>query len=89
MSFYVYIIQSQKDGVYYKGSTCDPIKRVSDHNRGDSHYTSSRLPWKLVYVEELPSKRDMLIREKKLKRGNADYFLSLIQSPRNIAHRFL
>lgn len=89
MAFYVYIIQSQKDGVYYKGSTGDPIQRLAAHNSGESKYTSLKVPWKLVYVEELPSKREMLIREKKLKRGNADYFLSLICSPRNIIHRFL
>jgi len=88
MSFYVYIIQSQKNGVYYKGSTADPIQRLAEHNRGESKYTSLKVPWKLVYIEELPSKREMLIREKKLKRGNADYFLSLIHSPRNIVDRF-
>jgi|WetSurMetagenome_2_1015567.scaffolds.fasta_scaffold711050_1 putative endonuclease len=89
MGYYVYIIQSEKDQLYYKGSTEDPVKRLEAHNRGESHYTSSKVPWKLVYVEELPTKREMLIREKKLKRGNAEYFRFLINSSRNLVQKFL
>lgn len=76
------------DGTYYKGSSQKPMHRLGEHNNGLSKYTSTKLPWKLVYVEELPSKRDMLIREKKLKRGNADYFQKLIQGDKNIIHLF-
>jgi predicted GIY-YIG superfamily endonuclease len=43
----------------------------------------------LVYVEELPSKREMLIRELKLKRGNKEYFEKLIASPLNIVAKIL
>ena len=88
MPFYVYIIQSQADGTYYKGSTEHPLQRLTEHNEGKSRYTSSRLPWKLVYVEELSSKREMLIRERNLKRGNADYFHYLINSDMNIVNKF-
>ena len=89
MPFYVYIIQSQKDGIFYKGSTSDPVQRLIQHNLGKSSYTSAKCPWKLVYVEELPNKREMLVRERKLKRGNATYFGVLISSPANIVNRFL
>jgi putative endonuclease len=84
MSWYVYIIQSEKDGTYYKGSSERPLERLQEHNAGLSRYTSGKLPWKLVYVEELPSKKEMLIREKKLKRGNADFFQKLINGDKNI-----
>lgn len=89
MAFYVYIIKSVVDGTYYKGSTGDPLARLQQHNDGLSHYTRSKGPWKLVYVEELPTKTEMLIREKKLKRGNAVYFQDLINSDKNIIHAFL
>ncbi|HLF65648.1 MAG TPA: GIY-YIG nuclease family protein [Saprospiraceae bacterium] len=88
MSYYVYIIQSQLDGTYYKGSSENPVRRVMDHNLGKSSYTAVKSPWKLVYVEELPNKREMLIRERNLKRGNSDYFFYLIHSERNIAYKF-
>jgi putative endonuclease len=89
MPFYVYIIQSGRDGSFYKGSSQDPVKRLLDHNRGLSMYTSTKIPWKLVYVEELNTKRAMLIREKKLKRGNAKYYQQLIDSDKNIVHKFV
>ncbi len=76
------------DGTYYKGASEKPMHRLEEHNNCLGKYTSTKLPWKLVYVEELPSKRDMLIREKKLKRGNADYFQKLIQGDKNIIHLF-
>ena len=89
MGFYVYIIESQLDGTYYKGSSEEPARRLIEHNEGMSQYTKAKVPWKLVYVEELPSKREMLIREKKLKRGNKEYFKKLLASPKNKVHQFL
>jgi putative endonuclease len=87
MPFFVYIIQSDQDGSFYKGSS--QVKRLLDHNRGLSMYTSTKIPWKLVYVEELNTKREMLIREKKLKRGNAKYNKHLNDSDKNIARNFI
>ena len=86
MSWFVYIIRSE-DGTYYKGSSEDPYKRLEHHNAGMSKYTSSKIPWKLVYIEELPTKKEMLIREKKLKRGNADYFIYLIKGSKNLLNQ--
>jgi len=68
MSFYVYIIQSSTDSSYYKGFSENPSSRLSQHNNGESTYTAAKIPWELIYVEELPSKRDALIREKALKK---------------------
>jgi putative endonuclease len=87
MPWFVYIIQSEMDGTYYKGSSQDPYKRLLQHNAGESNYTSSKIPWKLVYLEELDSKKEMLIRERKLKRGNADYFFQLIQGDKNLLNK--
>ncbi len=89
MAFYVYIIQSLKDRTYYKGSTEHPRLRFQQHNDGLSNYTRAKCPWELVYVEELETKKEMLIREKKLKRGNANYFQKIIEGGKNQAHQFL
>ena len=73
MAYYVYIIRSQLDNTLYKGSTSNVSARIADHNLGKSRYTSKKLPWKLVYQEELESKTSALIRERQLKRCNRAY----------------
>ena len=82
--FYVYIIKSLVDGTYYKGFTEDYEKRLEDHNSGISSYTSHKLPWNLIYVEVHPTKKEALIREKKLKKCKADYFEWLATQNSNI-----
>ena len=78
MPYFVYIIQSERDNTFYKGFSENVFHRLEQHNRGESHYTSTKTPWKLVYFEELPTKRDALIREKQIKRYNSVYLRKLI-----------
>ncbi|WP_243347810.1 GIY-YIG nuclease family protein [Parabacteroides sp. FAFU027] len=78
MPYFVYILQSTVDQSYYKGFTEDIAKRLEQHNNGESRYTSRKMPWQLVYLEELPSKREALIREKQIKRYNSIYLRELI-----------
>ena len=73
-----------KDNTYYKGYTQNYLKRLEQHNRGESQYTSSKIPWKLVYVEECKDKRSALKREKSLKRANLEYIKWLIHQNSNI-----
>ena len=68
MPFYVYIIQSQKDGSYYVGSTQDLDERIERHNQGRSTYTKLKRPWKLLYFEEFPDRSSAIKRENYLKR---------------------
>jgi putative endonuclease len=84
MSFYVYILQSEKDLTYYKGFLEDYAERLLQHNAGLSRYTSNKRPWKLVYVEIHPTKKSAIMREKKLKRVNSDYLRWLIGQPTNL-----
>ena len=84
MSFYVYILQSLKDKSYYKGFTENPTQRLQQHNAVESKYTSTKIPWKLVYVEELPTKKEALMREKYLKKLERSRIELLIDSPKNI-----
>jgi len=88
MAYYVYILQSELDGTFYKGSSENPVKRLEQHNLGFTPSTRLKRPWKMVYIEELSAKSEMLIREKKLKRGNKDYFQKLINGDKNILQQF-
>ncbi len=64
---YVYLLKSVKHGITYIGCTNDLPKRLTQHNEGDSEFTSKYLPWKLVYFEGYRSKSDAYSREKSLK----------------------
>ena len=88
MDHYVYIIQSLTDGSFYKGYSTQPQLRLAQHNNGESHYTASKTPWKLIYVEKCPSKTAALIREKNLKKATRDRIIALTQSPKNILYLF-
>jgi len=83
MAFYIYIIQSLKDNSFYKGFTENPNSRIIAHNNGESKYTSSKTPWYFVYLEEMPSKREALIRERGLKKYSHLQINQLINSPKN------
>lgn len=45
--YYIYILQSSKDGSYYTGLTCDLRKQLKKHNEGGQKYTSQKLPYLL------------------------------------------
>ncbi len=68
MSWFVYILRSDKDGDLYKGITEDIQRRLEEHNSGKSKFTSSKTPWQLVYQKEMPNKREAIIEEKLLKK---------------------
>ena len=60
---YTYILECS-DGTYYTGWTNQIEKRVKDHNAGKgAKYTKSRLPVKLVYLEESATKEEAMRRE--------------------------
>ena len=82
--YYVYIIESQQSGIFYKGSTSDYTRRLAQHNENINTYTKGKGPWKLVFVQEFVTKAQALLQEKKLKRCNKDYLRWLIEQPVNI-----
>jgi len=65
--YYVYILQSVKDGKFYTGYTADLEKRLHDHNRGNTRSLRNRRPLKLVYIEAFNSKTEALKKERLLK----------------------
>lgn len=57
------------DGTFYTGWTTDIDKRIKAHNAGrGAKYTRSRLPVRLVYLEEHDTKEEAMSREYHIKR---------------------
>ena len=67
--FYVYILQSVKDGNLYAGFTSDLRRRLLKHAAGKVFSTKSRRPLKLIYCEVCLNEYDARQREKYFKTG--------------------
>ena len=65
--FYTYILQSQRDGDLYVGSTKNLRKRFEQHQKGEVFSTKGRRPFKLIYYEACLNEDDAYRREKSLK----------------------
>lgn len=61
------MLRSQKDQMFYIGSTNDLERRVQQHQRGEHTSTAKRLPLELIYFEGHRSEDDALRREKYFK----------------------
>ena len=70
---YVYVLKSKVDGKLYIGSTNDLKRRFKEHNDGLNESTKHRCPFALIYYESYLSKKDALIRERKLKQFKNSY----------------
>ena len=67
---WVYILYSKKIDKYYVGACIDLDRRFYEHNLGRSKFTSTGIPWELVYKEEwedlvLAKQREMKIKKMK------------------------
>ncbi len=65
--YYIYVLQSLKDGNFYTGYTNDLKKRLGMHNDRKIESTKNRVPFNLVYYESSLNQKDALRREKYLK----------------------
>ena len=66
-SWYVYVIQSI-DGLHqYVGISADPERRLKEHNAGQSRFTKTFRPWKIVYIEAAGNREDARKLEKYYK----------------------
>lgn len=72
--WYVYLLVNEEDK-HYIGMSNDVERRLGEHNLGKSEYTKGH-KWQLVYYEAYFSKKDAIVREKRLKQdGRAKYAL--------------
>lgn len=65
--YYVYVLQSKKDGNFYVGHTADLPKRMEHHNKGVVESTKNRRPLVVIYYEACIKQKDALHRERYLK----------------------
>ena len=77
MFFFVYVLQSLKDGERYIGYTSNLKKRIEEHARGLNFSTKFRLPFRLIYFEGCLDMRDARRREHYLKTTQGRRFLGL------------
>ena len=73
--YYIYVLESQKDGNWYTGYTNDLKKRLKEHNDGKNTSTKYRRPLKLIYSEACLNEQDARAREKYLKSGMGKRYL--------------
>ncbi len=67
MTCYVYVIVSLQSGRFYVGQTDNLLLRYKRHASGTVHSTKHLLPHVVGHVEEYPSRKDAMRREKQLK----------------------
>jgi putative endonuclease len=76
--FFVYVLHSLSRNYIYVGMTSDIKRRVEDHNNGYNKTTKPYRPFKLMLVEEYPTRVLAREREKYLKTGiGKEYLKSL------------
>jgi predicted GIY-YIG superfamily endonuclease len=67
MSFWVYILRCA-DNSYYTGHTDNLEERLAKHKTGEFEgYTSTRLPVRLVFSEQFPTREEALSCELQIK----------------------
>lgn len=69
MKGFLYLIVSKSTGKKYIGSTNDIYRRLAEHNRGKSRYTSSNTDWVIKYVEEYQSIHEARLAEQLIKKN--------------------
>ena len=65
---YTYILYSEKLSKYYIGACIDFERRLYEHNIGHSKFTSTGIPWKLMFKREFQSLNEAKHFEIKVKK---------------------
>ncbi|OGH69240.1 MAG: hypothetical protein A2754_04175 [Candidatus Magasanikbacteria bacterium RIFCSPHIGHO2_01_FULL_47_8] len=73
--YFVYILKSQKDNTLYTGLTSNIRKRMVEHNNGESRYTKTKMPWKLVWCSIFYEQHTAALFEKYLKTASGIAFI--------------
>ncbi len=67
MSFFVYILYSERLDRYYTGQTNDLVSRLKRHNHGSEQYTAKGIPWRIVYFQKSETRANAMKLERKIK----------------------
>ncbi|MEL7451801.1 MAG: GIY-YIG nuclease family protein [Pseudomonadota bacterium] len=80
-TYYVYILASQRNGTLYTGVTKDLERRVWEHRTGYiKGFTSKHNVRQLVWFEVHNDVREVVAREKRIKRWRRRWKLDLIEA---------
>ena len=80
MSYYVYILESKRNGTLYVGVTNNLVRRVYEHRNGlVDGFTKKYGVKDLVYFEETNDVKEAIIREKRLKTWKRKWKIELIE----------
>ncbi len=82
MSFWVYIIFSEKFDRFYIGQTNDLHGRIERHNAGYVESTKSFRPWALKLALSKENRSESMVLEKKLKNLNRSRLIEFIEKYR-------
>ena len=81
MTFYAYIVASQKNGTLYTGSTEDIEGRVSEHKQKlRAGFTARYGVDKLVWYEDYTTRDGAFNRERQIKKWNRAWKIELIEA---------
>ena len=75
MTFFVYILKSQKTGKFYIGQTNDINSRLNSHNKGYSKYTKPGRSWTLIHSKQLDTRAEAMKLERRLKNFKSNFKL--------------
>jgi putative endonuclease len=67
MQYQVYILYSKKLNRFYVGQTLNLKNRIIEHNSGESPYTSTGIPWSLIWATKKDTFRAAEVLEDKIK----------------------
>ena len=81
--WFVYILEC-KDKSLYTGITNNLERRLQEHYRNTTHYTSYNPPVKILYKEPLPTKSEAAKREVRIKGWTRKKKLALIKGDFNL-----
>ncbi len=82
--YFVYVIESLKDGSFYIGKTSDLDKRLLWHNSRELNIgtTRNKMPWRYFYTLELSNSHAARKIENHIKRMKSrEYILNLAKYP--------
>lgn len=72
---FCYILYSEKLNKYYVGACTDINRRLYEHNIGHSKFTSTGIPWRVVYKEAFENLTEAKKREAYIKKQKSRKFI--------------
>ncbi|MCJ8165787.1 GIY-YIG nuclease family protein [Pontibacter sp. E15-1] len=78
MSFYTYILFSEKLNRYYVGSCQDIAVRLEQHNTGRNTSTKGGSPWAIKLTETFDTRSAAQTREMEIKKKKSRKYIELL-----------